>query len=167
MRDGLSWVNLQGALMAGGWKAGGQLCCLLGLSPCWAVIKSRSWCEAFLAGQQWASVPGELGCVPEKTCYRVPVICFSDFIVILIPSQDFFFFFPTMGQIHHSQIPAQNLKLLLLMCQISNTRSGWILMLFSDIFTKPLDFKNKRHSVKVTRITKKANFKSVINILWL
>lgn len=92
MRDGLSWVNLQGALMAGGWKAGGQLCCLLGLSPCWAVIKSRSWCEAFLAGQQWASVPGELGCVPEKTCYRVPVICFSDFIVIVIPSQDFFFF---------------------------------------------------------------------------
>lgn len=45
--DGLSWVNLQEALMAEGWKAGGQLCCLLGLSPCWAVIKSRPWCEAF------------------------------------------------------------------------------------------------------------------------
>lgn len=50
VRDGLSWVNQQGALMAKGWRAGGQLCCLLGLSPCWAMIKSRPWCEAFCWG---------------------------------------------------------------------------------------------------------------------
>lgn len=40
-------VKLQGAVLAGGRQAGGQLCCLPGLSPCWAVIKSRPWCEAF------------------------------------------------------------------------------------------------------------------------
>lgn len=43
VRDGLSWVDLRGAAMAVGWKAGGQLCCLRALSPCWAVIKSRPW----------------------------------------------------------------------------------------------------------------------------
>lgn len=50
VRDGLSWLNQQGALMTKGWRAGGQLCCLLGLSPCWPMIKSRPWCEAFCWG---------------------------------------------------------------------------------------------------------------------
>lgn len=60
VRDGLSWVKLQGALMAGRWKAGGQLCCLLGLSPRWAVIKSRPWCEAFCWGSSGLLSPVSL-----------------------------------------------------------------------------------------------------------
>lgn len=31
--------------------------------------------------------------VPEKICYEVPVVCFQEFIVILLASQDFFLFF--------------------------------------------------------------------------
>ena len=94
VRDGLSRVNLQGASMEGGWRAGGQLCCLLGLSPCWAVIKSRPWCEAFCWGQQSASTPAELGCIPERICHL-----FSEFIVIVVPSHNSIFL-PTMSQIH-------------------------------------------------------------------
>ena len=60
VRDGLSWVSPRGASMAGGWKAGGQLCCLLGLSPRWAVIKSRPRCEAFCRGSSGLLPPVSL-----------------------------------------------------------------------------------------------------------
>lgn len=100
MRDGLSWVNLQGALMAGGWKAGGQLCCLLGLSPCWAVIKLRPWCEAFC----W-DTSGLLPLVILDVSLRRDVtkcLLFVFWIHCTFPHRTLFH---TMGQIHHSQMP--------------------------------------------------------------
>lgn len=99
-RDGLSWVNLQGALMAGGCKVGEQLCCLLGLSPGWALIKSRPWCEAFGRSSDGLLNP----------------LCFSEEIVQSQRS----IFFPLV------------FKLLLFTFFVSNTRLGWMLMLFTD-----------------------------------
>lgn len=80
MRDGLSWVNLQGASMERGWKAGGPLCCLLGLSPCWAVIKSRPWCEVFCWGSSRLLPPQSLDASPKED-----VICFLNSLSLKFP----------------------------------------------------------------------------------
>lgn len=100
-RDGLSWVNPQGAWMAGGWKAGGQLCCLLGLSPCWAMIKSRPWCEAFCWGGGGLPSLVGLGCVPERKCYKEPGICFLN---SLLCQRTPFFSLSFLSQIHQSKM---------------------------------------------------------------
>lgn len=83
VRVSLTWANLQGAVMAGWWKARGQLCCPLGLSPCWALIKSRPWCEAFCWGSSGLLSPLSLDVSQSKR--RLLSACYlsTEFIVIL------------------------------------------------------------------------------------
>lgn len=125
--------------MAGWWKARGQLCCLLGLSPCRALIKSRPWCEAFCWGSGGSDPPWVWMCPRGRKLRKCLSLVYWIHCHSSGASQDSFSLIT-----HRCPKPAQNIHFVVLL-------SFWISIIRSL-------FDAERNHVKVTGTTKRHSF---------